>query len=236
MHRSALALLLASVTGVAQAQSWLDRPGVPGTQIVSIGGAQVKLPPGAWLFGGDSAVATGGGRGNIVRYKSSLYYQSNGQCIVAIARVLANADPFTSPGRGTRHPPKSCYRTDVYFSDNRNLYPGQFDCLMVTDTNLAFKTAPKPEWQGLIDKAGGIGGMPRPMIVAEFQQMSLERQGTADVQIFVNPAVAGFDGAPTPYNPWRGETIGKAHAAYLEKVAVWARAYRKIIATSWASW
>jgi hypothetical protein len=225
-----LILLLFAAPVAARAQAWLDQPGVAGGQVIAIGSANVRLPPGQWLPAADT---TGSAGGAAIGLPEQIYLQTDGKRIVAVAYLRSNGKP--APNRFGFQTDKLCTRNDVFFNDSRNVYPGQFDCLIVNHWMMSWD-APPPVWQAAKERAAAYGGLPRPLVAASYYMASPDRSGFVAVNIYCNPAVAGFVSNPNVQwgqSEWHRNNAMPDRVAYLNKVATWARAYRTVIAASW---
>ena len=219
----------------AAAQSWLDQPGVAGTQRVQVGRASVTLPPGAWVQA-EADTVQNAGFGAFSRERR-VYFQFIGDRIHAAALIISNNQAFRVENeKGQLNgwgPAPECSRHDVFFFDDTDLRRGSFDCMTVNHHTLP--PSAKLPWSEALAYAGAHGGWPRPMIEAAFSTSGSAHQDSLFVAIFVDPALAGFPGERTTWqdSAWHPSIISADRRAYENRVVAWAKAYRPIIEASW---
>lgn len=225
MLRLALMILFAAFATAARAQAWLDQPGVAGSTVVDIGDVHIRLPPGEWRQAAE-------GNGSYQR----IFVQSDGKRVIVVAFVSVNT---TGPGGGNYnkgfYPLERCFQTDAFLNDSQDLYPGQWDCLLVRPTMMDW-VHQYPTWQQASDSLRDLGGMPRPLISVTMAKAGPSTWGYAILRLLVNPAASGFTSNPnaaSAQSEWHKDHLTPDRDAFLKKVATWAEAYRPIFRKSW---
>jgi hypothetical protein len=231
MRRIILAAIFTALAGAARAQAWLDQPGVAGTTVADLGEARIKLPPGDWKKLSDSSSLY---HAQTVPEVESVYIQTDGKRVVALAWVDGNGS--ASAFRKGYRPTGSCFRNDVFLNDSNNLYPGQWDCLIVNHSMMTWTDSVPALWQKALDAMQPYGGVPRPMPYVQLAMASPSRNGYAVLQIMVNAEVSGFSSNPKAtwnQSEWHKNNATPDRVAFLKKLAVWGEAYRPIFRNSW---
>jgi hypothetical protein len=228
-----LLLLLLAVPSAVRAQAWLDQPGATGAQVAEVGTVRLTLPPGEWTRASDQSRSY---LNQVTPLLERTYIQTDGKRVVAVVYLRANGGEASGHNTKGFRPAGSCFRTDVFLNESENVYPGQYNCLVVNHLMMTWDGDPPLVWQETIAKVAPFGGVPRLMIGAIFEMASPDRFGFISVWIYFNPATAGFSGvANTAWrqSEWHRDNATPDHVAYLNKIAAWARAYRKVVAASW---
>jgi hypothetical protein len=231
MRRLILAALLTALASVAHAQSWLDQPGTAGTTVVQVGEAKVTLPPGDWT---QVAQTTRTHAGDLIPLEQRIFIQTQGNQIAAVAYLTANGKPADTP-KGFL-PNRACFRDDVFLNDSKDLYPGQFDCLIVNHDTLFWNHEPQPIWKAAIEAMKAFGGTPHPVLTVELFKASPSREGYASLWIGVNPALSGFKSTANiawANSEWNKNNTTPDRVAFLKKLAAWGEAYRPVFGKSW---
>jgi hypothetical protein len=225
---AAAAAVLIAAAGPASAQSWLNSPGSVGATTVEVGHAKLTLPPGEWKLAAENTSMGRGAKG--LTYVNRVYYQVEGDRIAAMVGVRANATEKTGHNV-LLGAPKQCDRHDVFLNDDKNILQGTFDCMLVSHAMMTWG-ATDPLWGPARQAMAAVGGLPRPTVYAEFNKAGHSGWDSLVVQVFFNPAVAGFTSSTGQWadSEWHPNNATPDRVAYLNKVAVWARAYRAVVA------
>jgi hypothetical protein len=225
---AAAAAILIAAAGPANAQSWLNSPGSVGATTVEVGRAKLTLPPGDWKLATEYNYLAPVSN-SWLSWVSRVYYQIEDGRISAVVLVSANA---------TRDPhifvpvPPACTRKDVFFNESKQVLSGRtnrwFDCMLMTQTG-GFNVN-DPLWGPAGMAMASAGGLPHPMIYADFRQSGGGGWDSIGVVVYFNPAVSGIASRST--SEWHLKNATSDRVAYLNKVAAWARAYLSVVAKS----
>ena len=207
-------------------------PGVVGNSSISIGHATLQLPPGEWrvLATSDSNPAQNGGQS--LAMQSKVLAQVVGGKITSLIRIKTNV---TRSSHGWAASERCGWR-DVISFDNASEYDNNYDCTMIDYRSMVDAVPPNPLWLDAEKAAAQFGGIPKPMIVSEYNKASSNRLDFLAVVVYFNPAQAGIVAGPlkeeTGESDWSKARINAARQAFVNQVAAWGKAYRPTIANA----
>lgn len=227
-----MAVALLQLCQPARAQSWLDEPGATGSMVARIGHAALRLPPGEWRAASDSDRGTRTAHG-FLEYKERILFQIQDNHVVSIIDIISNVTPPTWHSQGF-DVPDSCGRNDALFGENRTTDGAAFDCLLLSYDMMDYRWR-NLLWGPVIDRTAPFGGLPKPMVYAEFAKSDISRSGYVVVRVMFNPAASGISSAQNvgwASSEWKRSRLTPERIAYLNRVLAWARAYRPVVAAS----
>jgi hypothetical protein len=106
---------------------------------------------------------------------------------------------------------------------------------MIVNHNTMNVSSNDSPWKEAYEIASTEGGVPRPMIYAQFSMASHSRFDWLDVMVCVDPAAAGFKSSLGNWqdSEWHKAVVTADRKAFLDKVAAWGESYRKVLYASW---
>ena len=221
-----VAIGLTLLAAPAVAQPALTQP--PSGDIAAIGPFRLKLPAGPWQEVKQvdlQQVKVAGGGVETTPTSHRLYVQMQDGRFAAMLIVAGN-DLETEVGW---RPPPMCFRTDTYWSDDRNGWTQNYDCALVNHVVMR-ESGKTPElMRAAFEAARPAGGMPRQLVWAQFADARARHQLT--VTVAFNPELAGFKSSRANWkdSEWQAGNADPDHQAYLDRVAAWAASYRSTV-------
>ena len=126
-------------------------------------------------------------------------------------------------------PPPLCYRSDTFWSDDRNGWTPNYDCALVNHVGTRETDKTSELVRAAYAAVQQTGPLPKQLIWARFADARLKQQ--LSVSVAFNPTLVGLVPLAASWkdSEWQTAKADAAHKAYLDQVAAWAASYRDIV-------